>query len=793
VSINDNTFPIPDGSQQEETVGEAFADYLGLVEETIRTHVTDRDIKARIRYAVDQAVSSQDSGLYRPQIQRDVRGQDGGNDQPNPAEDHIPGEGPKARPRRLKGRAGDHHSRGFSELSNRRALLDTLVALMHDPRQGPAVLAGPGGTGKTTVAAALAGHAQAAGDPVWWISAADPVTLSQGLTAVAQQLGGAWDVEAINRGAADAADRFWRLLENACPRWLLVFDEADDPQVLAAGGSPAGVQDLTGWVRSSARGLALVTSRETDRRMWGAAQLVTIDELREADAAQVLLELAPSAGDEDQARALARRLGRHPLSLRLAGGYLRSQAAEGATFAAYRLALGEQAEGGPYARGRHAAVPAEVLTARAVQLSLDGLAQQGLPQTRPVLELASCYAPTTIPAGLLGAGSALLTSPDDTSPTAPGRAEEALRKLADVGILEPTEGGFALHAAIIEAGRASLDGSDPSSARIRHAAIELLAASAAKLPVDQPEAWPQYLLLGSHLLSVLETAAGRVDREHLILLMETTARTTSAFQHSGASQAGNVLCERALTHGAALGNEHRAVLRVRHEMAWAVADRGDLDEAEALFRDVFQTRRRVLGAGDEDVLDSRHELAWIAACRQDWVAAEKGYRETLADSIRIRDPEDPRIMLTRHELAWVIARQGRNRLDEAREIFRTVLADRRRVLGADHPRTLTTLHELAWIAARQGKWIKAETAYRKLLVLRLRILGEDHPDTILTRHELAWIAARRGRIPEAEARYSNVLNQRRRILGEDHPQTLATQKALEELRRGQIIDADHLA
>jgi len=756
VSIDDNAFPAPDGAQQE-TVGKVFAEYLGLVEETIRTQVTDDDIKARIRYAMDQASSGQDG---RP---------------------------------RLKDRAGSHHARGFSERGNRRALLDALVAMMHSPRQGPAVLAGPGGTGKTTVAAALAGHARAAGDQVWWISAADPVTLSQGLTAVAQQLGGPRDVSAIARGAADAADRFWRALENASSRWLLVFDEADDPRVLAAGGSPAGVQDLTGWVRSSARGLALVTSRETDPRLWGAARLVTIGELREADAAQMLLELAPSAGDEDQARALARRLGGHPLSLRLAGSYLRSGAAKGATFAAYGQALGDKAETDPHARERCAAAPAEMLTARALKLSLDGLAQQGIPQTRPVLQLASCYASATIPAGLLGAGSALLTSPDDTSPAARGRAEEALRRLEDVGILEPAEGGFALHTAIIEAGRASLDGPDLSSARIRNTAVELLAASAAQLPVDQPETWPQYLLLGSHLLSLLETAADRVDREHLSLLMETAARTASAFQHGGASQAGNVLCERALTHSAALGTEHRAVLRVRHEMAWALADRGDLDEAEALYRDVFQIRLRVLGARDEDVLDSRHELAWIAACRKDWGTAEEGYRETLEDSIRIRDPEDPRIMLTRHELAWVIANQGRDRLDEASEIFRTVLADRRRVLGAEHPRTLTTLHELAWVAARQGRWKKAETAYRKLLVLRLQILGEDHPETILTRHELAWITARRGRIPEAEARYSSALNQRRRILGEDHPQTLATQKALEELRRGRIVDADHLA
>jgi hypothetical protein len=636
MSTDDSTFCGPSGSPQE-TVGEAFASYLSLVEETITTQVTDGDVKARIRLAMDQAAADRDPRPEQPQIQRDVPTQDGGS--------------PEARIRWRGDRVWDHHFKGISELRHHRALL----ALMRGSRQGPAVLAGPSGTGKTTVAAALAGHARSLGNQVWWISAADPVTLSQDLTAVAQQLGGAREVQAVARGEADAADRFWRLLDSASPRWLLVFDEADDPRVLAAGDSPAGVQDLSGWVRSSSSGLALVTSRETDPRMWGAAQLLTIGALPEADAADMLLALAPSAGDEDQARALARRLGRHPLSLRLAGSYLRSRAAQGATFAGYERALGQR--GKPHARERHAAAAAEKLTAHALNFSLDALARRGIPQTRTVLQLASCYASAPIPASLLNPASltGLLTVPGGTSPAAQDSAAEALHELEDIGIFEPTEGGIALHTAITEAGRASLEGPDPSSARIRHAAIRLLADSTAKLLPDQPQAWPPYLLLGPHLLSLLQITADRVDREHLGLLMETTVRTINAFNQMKASQVTCVLGERALTCGAALGNEHRTVLRVRHVMAWAIADRGDLDRAEALYRDVLQIRLRAFGTSDTDVLDSRHELAWIAACRQDWATAEKGYRETLDDSIRLRNPDDPLTMLTRHELAWTIA------------------------------------------------------------------------------------------------------------------------------------------
>jgi tetratricopeptide (TPR) repeat protein len=750
VSSNDDAFT-GQGDSQEETVGEAFSDYLGLVEETIRTQVTDDDIRDRVRRAMDLAASVRDTSPER--------------------------------------------ARGYDDSSDRHLLLDELVALTGDPQRAPVVLAGLGGTGKTTMAAALAERAQELGQHVWWVSAADPVTLSRDLTEVARDLGKVDDVNAIARGEPDAADRLWRLLDNASSRWLLVFDEADDPSVLAAAGSPAGIQDLTGWVRSSACGMALVTSRETDPRMWEAAQFRQIGALQELDAAQVLLELAPAAGDVDQARALARRLGRHPLSLRLAGSYLHSQAAQGATFAAYRRTLGEQAQPKHYERdlGRRAGAA----TARAVELSLGALAQQGIPQTRQVLQLASCYAPGPIPLSLLNARSlietGLLTDFGDTSSRAEERVTEALRELEATGILEPADGGIALHTAIGEAGRASLGGPAPASVRIRHAAIKLLYNCTSKLPYEDPDSWSQYLLLGPHLLSLLDTTADQVDREHFGLLMEATARAAGAFNLCGAGQAGIVLGERALACSAARGDEQRAVLRVRHAMTWAVADRGDLRLAENLYRSNLQTRLRVLGPEDPDVLLSRHELAWIAACQGHLTTAETRYRETLRASIRILGPDNPRTMMTRHELGWAIANQDRSRLGEAREILDAVLSDRSRVLGAEHHRTLNTLHELAWITAQEGKWEEAETAYRKLLTSCLRILGEDHQETMVLRHELAWIAARRGRTGEAESRYLAVLDQRRRTLGEEHPDTRMTQTALEELRRGQIVDARHLA
>jgi tetratricopeptide (TPR) repeat protein len=641
------------------------------------------------------------------------------------------------------------------ELRGRHDLLEELVALARRPGDGPAVLAGVGGAGKSTLAVALAEQVQGWDRQVWWISAADLAGFCDGLAALARGLGGSVkDVESIAKGAAGAPDRLWRLLDSSPREWLLVLDNADDPWVLAAAGSPAGVQDGLGWARASRRGLVVVTSREADPRMWTAARLFTVGQLSMADAAQVLRDLAPEAGDETEARALARRLDGLPLNLHLAGTYLHSGVAQWPTFTAYDHAL-DSLEG--------------TMVARTAEISLDGLARHGIPQARELLRLASCYAPTSIPTRILS-----MTG-----------LEQALDGLSGVGLIQKGSAAITLHPVVTDANRAHLVGPD-----VWHTAVAHLVGVLEGLRRDLPNHWPQYRQLGQHLLALLDTAPAHVDRAHLALLVEAAVDVAGAFSNSGASRAAGAVCRAILDRCAALGQEHPAMLRARHQLAWTVADQGDPAQAEAIYQDVLDIRLRVLGDSHPDTLDSRHEFAWIATCLDRWAEAEQRYRDTLRDSLIHRGPDAPETLTTRHELAFAIARQGR--LDEALQAFQEVLQDRRRVLGEDHRQTLQTRHELAWITAKQGRWAQAEAMYRHLLDLR-QVLEPDHRDVLLTQHELAWTIALQRRWTEAESLYRHVLERRRRTLGDDHPDTETTQLALSELLHGRIVDAIHLA
>ncbi|MEV4722284.1 tetratricopeptide repeat protein [Micromonospora humida] len=642
------------------------------------------------------------------------------------------------------------------ELRGRRDLLEELVTLARRPAgEGPAVLVGTGGAGKSTLAAALAERARSWGRQVWWVSAADPAGFSAGLTRVIRDLGGSTtDMESVANGAADGPDRLWRLLERSSSRWLLVIDDADDPWTLAEADSPAGIQDGTGWLRASKRGLVVVTSRETDPRMWVKARLFVVGHLGTADAAQVLRDLAPQAGDDTEARNLVRRLGGLPLTLHLAGTYLGSGVAPSPSFAAYDRALGSRTG---------------TMVARTAEIALDGLAHQGIPQARALLRLASCYAPTSIPTRMLSISG----------------LQEALDGLTGVGLIQSGSAAITLHPVVTDTSRAHLEGSE-----VWHAAVAHLVGALQELSYDQPECWPEYRLLSQHLLALLDTAAEYGDNKHLALLADATASVARAFNHSGESGAAGRLCRTALAHCAALGEEHPAVLRLRHQLAWTVANRGDLTQAEAIYQDVLGIRRRVLGDSHPDTLRSRHESGWIASLLGRWAEAEQLYRDTLRDCLLHLGPDSRDTLTTRHELAYAIARQGR--IDEAEPIFEEVLRDRRRVLSDLAPQTLQTQHALAWITARKGRWAAAEVRYRQLLGLR-QVLDADHPHTLLTLHELAWTLARQGRRAEAETIYRQVLERRDRTLGADHPDTETTRWALDELRYGRVVDAVHFA
>jgi hypothetical protein len=663
---------------------------------------------------------------------------------------------------------------------------DDLLTWLRD-QQGLVVLAGMGGVGKSTVAIELA-RTVGVERPVWWVPATDASAVVGGAVTIARALGaGPADIDAIASRAGDAPDRLWALLECSARPWLLVFDNADQPEVLAGQVGPAA--DGIGWARAPARGLVLVTSRYGEPAIWGRQALVRrLGPLSELDAARALLDLAPRAGNPGQAAALARRLGGLPLALHMVGRALGSGVSRWSSFAAYRQALDAESggpdmlspdPGTPLADDQRAAI------VRTWELSLDDLARRGLPYARDVLRLLSCFAPSVpVPVDLLYEGGhhgALLNQAGIGSRSV--RMEQALRGLARVGLIEVIAGqqAVSVHPLIADTSRARLlapSRSEPGPVPVWQTATALVVAAVGSLRRDRPDHWPRHRELTPHVRELLATAVPHLDVHYLTDLIRVVRWVAIANELSGSVSTAADLTRLGLASCGRLSGDCPEVLALRSELAYQTARPGGVAEAEALFREVLAVRVRVLGDDHPDTLNTWNGLALTIAKQQRWAEAEAIFRKVLDARRRVLGDDHPDTLHTRRGLAWTQAYQGHWSVAEA--AFREILQDRRRVLGEDHPSTVNTRHYLAWTAASNGDWVSAEAEYRVVLSARNRLLGEEHPQTLETRYELGRAAIALGRRQEGEQILRDILDVRRRVLGDDHPDTLATQRALEE-------------
>lgn len=178
---------------------------------------------------------------------------------------------------------------------------DLIARLVEDLAAGddsPRILHGFGGCGKTTIARSLARRAEEMDCQVFWIDVATPDHIVTGMREVARALETPEpDIDSAWRGDTSATDLVWSRLDTASRPWLLVFDGADDPSWLAAPGGLVG--DGNGWIRSSATGLTVVTSRIGGRDVWGdAAECYSVGVLAAAHGAGGLVwNRARSSGD----------------------------------------------------------------------------------------------------------------------------------------------------------------------------------------------------------------------------------------------------------------------------------------------------------------------------------------------------------------------------------------------------------------------------------------------------------------------------------------------------------------
>ncbi|KAJ7705176.1 hypothetical protein B0H16DRAFT_703878 [Mycena metata] len=609
------------------------------------------------------------------------------------------------------------------------------------------VLYGLGGAGKTQIA--LKFIEESSFSDVFLVDTSKVETIETGLKSIA-----------VSKNVGDSAQDAMMWLQSNHTKWLVFFDNADDPKI-----------NLNNFLPKCNYGNIIITSRNPELRSYGAHTLVS--DMEETDATTLLLRRANTESTEENlklATEIVKELYYLPLAIVQAGAFIsKSEDLEGylALYHSNRARLLSEK-----AAQSHDDYAQTVFTTW--QISFNQLSHLAA----TLLQLCSFLHFTGISEDMFSA--ALKYEPLSWSPP----REELHRPLEFLlHFVEPTGEWNSLKFLDVtnEIKAYSLISFD---AKTKLFSIHPLvhAWSRSTLPDQEPLQSCMSSILGMCITKIpqneMELTSVRL-MPHIILLKDVNPGGTADFKRefwqiyydAGKFKDAQDIAEQVLEKSQLLlGENHPHTLLAMGNLASTYSKLGESQKAKELEVLVLEKHTKLRGEDHPRTLSMMANLAQTYSDLGEFQKAKELEVLVLEKCTKLLGEDHPRTLLVMGNLASTYSDLGE--FQKARELKVLVLAKRTKLLGEDHSGTLLAMGNLASTYSDLGEFQRAKELEVLVLEKRTKLLGEEHPGTLLAMGNLASTYSDLREFQKAKQLEILVLEKCTKLLGVDHPRTL---------------------
>ncbi len=619
----------------------------------------------------------------------------------------------------------------------------------------PYALSGLGGVGKTQTAIEYAYRYRHKYHAILWVRADSREVLTSDFAAIAAVL------HLAERNEQDlsrtiAAMKQWL---TAVTRWLLIFDNVDDLQI------------IDDFIPSPCRGHVLLTTRTT---VTGTlARSIEINSMEAEEGAFFLLRRAKilalddsqdSAKDVDyiQARTISQALGGLPLALDQAGAYIEETQCSLLDYlnlyqTRHKLLLKRR---GDLALDH----PEPVATTWAISFEK---IHQASPAAIELLKICAFLAPDAIPEEIISKGAPDLGPSLQHVAHDPYKLNLVIKELLKFSLIRRNSNRktLSIHRLVQEVLKDRMDESTQ-----RRCAERVVLAVNRVFPDTEFSTWSlcQRHLAQAEVCAVLIKQWGMKFAEASQLLHRVGQYL---YQRARYSEAESLYQQALEIREQVLGPEHPEVATSLSNLASLYWDQSKYTLAEPPFLRALSIHEQTLGRDHPDVATSLNALALLYKAQDKYTQAKPLFLRALSIRKQALGPEHLDVATTLNDLAMLYYNEDKYMLAEP--LFIRALSIREKVLGPEHPDVASSLNYLAGLYVARSQYTQAEPLFIRALSIREQGLGPEHPDVATSLSNLAILYSDQGKYSEAEPLFLRALAISEQVLGGKHP-TVAT-------------------